>query len=144
MLGIEPRFIGWGITTSWLDECIANLGWPGVLIGPLVLGLMCRFGHRARDPQSDAATVIVTVLFLTVQAGAFLPVILVWLVHLVRTRKIAVPQDRGSLPHRAPSHLQPQLVLATPYTWPGAVTPQGGIVTPADGAYAPARSLSSD
>jgi hypothetical protein len=114
MLDISPRSLGWGITTSWLDECIANFGLPGMLIGPLVLGLICRMGHRAQDPQNDAATVVVSVLLLTVQAAAFVPLILVWLVRVVRMRETGVtPGPRQSAHGVTSMHQTPILIAAT-------------------------------
>jgi hypothetical protein len=112
MLDIAPRSIGWGITTSWLDECIANLGWPGVLFGPMVLGLVCRIGHRAQDPQNDAATVVVSVLLLTVQAGAFLPLIFVWLVRVVPMRQTMVERRHDESPQGVQLIHQAGLFLA--------------------------------
>lgn len=78
MLNIQTSSIGWGITTSWLDECVANLGLVGLLVGPVTLGLFCRVGHSAKDTVVDATTAIVAILFLTLQFAAFYPLVIVW------------------------------------------------------------------
>jgi hypothetical protein len=42
---MEVMFYG-GMTTSFLDEAIANFSWGGFLIGPLVIALISRLGDR--------------------------------------------------------------------------------------------------
>jgi hypothetical protein len=78
MLGIETRSLGWAVTTSWLDESVANFGLAGIFIGPLLLGLICRIGHNAKDPVVDATTTVIALQFLTVQLAAFYPLAAFW------------------------------------------------------------------
>ena len=74
--------IGWGITTSWFDECVANLGWVGLMVAPLSIGLICRAGDRSGDPVLKVLTIAVTLLLLTVHFAAWYPLGYFWLVAL--------------------------------------------------------------
>jgi hypothetical protein len=71
--------IGWGVTTSWLDEAIANFGWSGILIAPFSLAFLCRLGDQTADPLTRYVTVSVGTLLMTVQLAAFAPLALIWL-----------------------------------------------------------------
>jgi hypothetical protein len=82
-LGIETREIGWGITTSWLEEAIANFSWLGFLIGPVVPALICNLGDRRKGAAASLLTVVVASLLLAVNVGAFLPMVILWLVSLI-------------------------------------------------------------
>lgn len=86
-LGIDTREIGWGITTSWLEEAVANFSWLGFLIGPAVPALVCNLGDRRGTAASSLLTVVVASLLLTVHIGAFLPVVALWLVSLTERRR---------------------------------------------------------
>jgi len=73
-----PRSLGWGMTTSWLDEMVANFGWWGMLAAPLSLLAACRYGDSFRWPTLSLLTSLVVVLFLALQLGAFLGVFALW------------------------------------------------------------------
>lgn len=94
---VPPRLHGWGVTTSVLDEAIANFGWFGMLIGPTFLALLCRTGDRSAITFVRVLTPAVATLFLTVQLVAFAPLFLMWcaLVLLDRTRRIGRPLPLG-------------------------------------------------
>jgi hypothetical protein len=81
-LRLKVTFIGWGITTSWFDECVANLGWVGMLVAPLSIGLICRAGDRSADLVLQILTIAVTLLLITVQFAAWHPLGYFWLVAL--------------------------------------------------------------
>jgi hypothetical protein len=81
-LRIKANYIGWGVTTSWLDECVANLGWIGVLLAPLSIGLICRIGDGSGDAVLKIMTIAVTLLLLTVQFAAWSPLGYCWLIGL--------------------------------------------------------------
>lgn len=72
--------IGWGVTTSWLDETIANCGWYGLLIGPLSLAIFCRIGDGTDDAFAKYVTVCVGTLLMAVQLAAFIPLAIAWIV----------------------------------------------------------------
>ena len=86
MLDIPVRDVGWGITTSWLEEAIANFGWWGLLLGPMVPGLVCAIGDRRAHPGVRSLTLIVASLLLSVHLAAFISLALLWLASLALVR----------------------------------------------------------
>ncbi len=74
----SPDYLGWGLTTSWLEESIANFGWAGVLIGPLCLSIICRAGDHTRSRSTQALGISVGSLLLAVELSAFMVVALIW------------------------------------------------------------------
>ena len=104
MLNIfPPRSLGWGMTTSWLDEMVANFGLWGMLAAPLSLLGLCRLGDSFRWPTLSLLTSLVVVLFLALQLSAFLGVFLLWVCLAASVRlRVAL----GSA-HGAPSALPP-------------------------------------
>jgi hypothetical protein len=75
--------LNWGVTTSWLDEAIANCGWFGLLVGPLSLALFCRVGDRTGDPFTRYVTVCIGTLLMAVQLAAFSSLAIVWVMSCV-------------------------------------------------------------
>ena len=67
---VPVRYLGWGVTTSWLEEAVANLGWPGFLVGPLLVGWICRLGDSQPDTIVCLLTILVSSMLLAVQVGA--------------------------------------------------------------------------
>lgn len=78
LLMLPTQYYGWGMTTSILDESIANFSWLGMLIGPLIISLICRLGDPVRGPVVQLLTVLTAILMLVLQLSAFIPVFLVW------------------------------------------------------------------
>jgi hypothetical protein len=74
----SPRQLGWGLTTSILEEAIANLSWAGMLAGPLVVSLVCRLGEACRNSLISAFTALIACLFLSVHLNAFMVMFLLW------------------------------------------------------------------
>jgi hypothetical protein len=98
----RANWIGWGITTSWIDECVANLGWIGIVAAPLSLGLICRAGDRFGDPVLKILTIAVAMLLIAVQFAAWYPVGCFWLFALYQAKSHSpskgvrtLPQSRG-------------------------------------------------
>jgi hypothetical protein len=98
---VPPRSLGWGMTTSWLDEAIANFGWLGLLVGPLVLSAMCRFGDAFVWPPLNVLTILVVVLMLAVQLSAFLGLFALWALLGVLARLGGVAEAEEPLALRA-------------------------------------------
>ena len=99
MFGIKPRDLGWGVTTSWLEEAIANVGWLGLLLGPAVPALVCRIGDRRRSPLGSLLTVCVGSLLLVLQLIPFLFIFLLWVLMMLRPDAIrprALPAGAGA------------------------------------------------
>ncbi|OKP88582.1 hypothetical protein A3844_07775 [Paenibacillus helianthi] len=74
----EP--LGWGLTTSWLEESIANFGWLGFLIGPLLISEIARRGDKTNNLIVQALTVLVICLFLVVELSAFYSIFILWVI----------------------------------------------------------------
>jgi hypothetical protein len=96
-LRIKATFIGWSVTTSWLEECIANLGWVGMLVAPLSLAAVCRAGDRRGDPFLKVLTIAVTLLLLTVQIAAWFPLGFLWCAALWMRRRAEQSEHRTRL-----------------------------------------------
>jgi hypothetical protein len=86
---IPRQFIGWGVTTSCLEEAIANFGWLGMLVGPLTLALICGYGDTPGDPVLRLFTALVCCLALILQLAAWYVLALCWAVVMIRGRKRA-------------------------------------------------------
>ncbi|MBN1587261.1 MAG: hypothetical protein JW937_07515 [Candidatus Omnitrophica bacterium] len=74
----SPRMWGWGMTTSWLEEAIANFSWLGMLLGPLCIALVCRAGDASGSVLGRILTPLVACLLMLVHAIAFFPLLLLW------------------------------------------------------------------
>jgi hypothetical protein len=77
-LGIEPRVLGWGLTTSWLEEAIANCGWLGLLVGPGMIAAVCRYGDKTGIRAVHVVTVAVATLLLSADVSAWLGLAGLW------------------------------------------------------------------
>jgi hypothetical protein len=75
---VSPRFMIWGLTTSILDEAIANLSWLGVIAGPLLLGTFCAVADAARSPMLRITGFLACLLFMATNLPSFMPLFLVW------------------------------------------------------------------
>jgi hypothetical protein len=99
MMHAPVRDYRWGITTSILDEAIANFGWLGLLLGPLVPARVCAIGDRRRSPFVGLLTVTNASLLLVLHAAAFIPLILLWIGMVLTTPPVrgrAAPPATGT------------------------------------------------
>ncbi|RJF68973.1 hypothetical protein D3875_21835 [Deinococcus cavernae] len=87
MLITPPQLRGWGMTTSLLEEAIANFSWWGMLIGPLMILGICNYGDRPRRNDASIFTVIVASLLLAVHAVAFYPIIAAYTLYVVHLNR---------------------------------------------------------
>lgn len=97
----EAKHWGWFHPTGVLDEAIANCGWLGMLLGPLIVGVIGLLGNRARGVQVRGLTALTIVLVLHLPLQNVVPVVAVWAWLLwfdLRNRK----RERRSLP-RSPT-----------------------------------------
>lgn len=83
MFLVEPQLWSWGMTTSILEEAISNFSWLGLIIGPLIVGTICRVGDRFEDPLINILTLFIACLFLVVHLPAFAPIFYIWLVLVI-------------------------------------------------------------
>ena len=75
MLGAPPQMWGWVVMNSALDECIENLSWIGMLLGPICILIICRIGDRKKGTVVNLLTVALSSLFLVLHLPAFAPII---------------------------------------------------------------------
>ena len=94
MMRAPLRDYRWGITTSILDEAIANLGWIGLVVGPIIPARICAIGDRRRSPFVAILTVTIASLLLVLHAAAFIPLILLWILLVWRTKAVKAPAAR--------------------------------------------------
>jgi len=103
VLGIPVKYVGWGVATSWLDEAIANFGWAGLLIGPLLISIVCRLGDSCNKKYIHLLTIMVAFLLLSVPIVAFMPIVLFWGATIIltkwRPRRRMTPLLRGKAGH---------------------------------------------
>jgi hypothetical protein len=95
----SPRQLGWGITTSILEEAIANLSWAGMLVGPLVVSLVCRIGAACRNSLMNALTALIASLFLAVHLNAFMVLFLLWGMAVVALLAASYVRASSALAH---------------------------------------------
>ena len=81
------NILAWGVTSSLLDEIVANCGWIGFLLGPLVFAWLCRLGDRS-SRMTRLSTAGVIVLLMSVELAAFTPVLLIWLSLVAADRRL--------------------------------------------------------
>jgi hypothetical protein len=68
-----------GQTTSWLDESIANMGWLGVLSGPLLIAWICKIADASQYPPFQVLTIAICSFMLSVSIDAWLIVVAMWI-----------------------------------------------------------------
>lgn len=88
LLHIPPRLLGWGMTTSWLEEAIANFGWFGLVLGPLLPAMICRIGDENANALVYPLTILVSELFLSVQLAAFAPIFYIWIIIVLWNKQL--------------------------------------------------------
>lgn len=83
---LRPRLLGWGMTTTWLEEAVANFSWFGLILGPLLPAMICRIGDNNANALVYPLTVFVSSLFISVEFAAFAPVFYVWVLMILHNR----------------------------------------------------------
>lgn len=100
-----PREWGWSMTTSCLEEAIANFGWLGMLLGPMVPLFVCRISDQTQNGFIRLIGLPIVLLFLSVQCIAFAPLLIIWGggLGMIATRKFYrafVHRERNAWSHR--------------------------------------------
>ncbi len=78
-LGLPRHYLGWGVTSSILDESIANFGIVGMLIGPLFFGVILRCSLQHNRAVFRLVTTILCLMLMMVHLSSCLPMLLGWL-----------------------------------------------------------------
>jgi len=86
-LNIKRQYLGWGLTSSLLDESIANFSLLGVFIGPILIGLILRQSVRFNDPIIALLTTVLCGLLVMVHLSSCAPMLICWLFAIVLSRK---------------------------------------------------------
>jgi len=77
-LGIPLKYVGWGLTTSWLDEAVANFSWLGFLIGPLLISIVCRLGDSCNKAYIQLLTIMTVFYLIGAPLTANVAIIMFW------------------------------------------------------------------
>jgi hypothetical protein len=88
-----PSNLGWGLTTSFIDEAVANFGLLGLFIGPAVFAFICRFCDRASDPLIKITGTLIACLLMSVEFVAFASLAFAWIAYIGYSRFV---RGRGS------------------------------------------------
>jgi hypothetical protein len=86
---------GWGITSSFLDESVSNVGWAGLLIGPMVFALLCRICDSSPDLVIKVLGLLVPCLLMAVEGVGLVPLVFVWLIYMAWSRRALARQRLG-------------------------------------------------
>ncbi|MFS0836752.1 hypothetical protein [Paenibacillus sp. 1P03SA] len=81
------QYLGWTVTTSWLEEAIANFGWFGMLLGPLGIGVICRTGDKSHNNIIRVLTVLIGSLLLVLPLNSFFPIFAIWIGLILLSRR---------------------------------------------------------
>ena len=87
----------WGITTTILGESIANAGFFGFLLGPLIVIGIGKIGYSPEDPFLNLLTGLICTLFLSIHLAGFTVLWTAWCLLVIRER--FVMRRRRPVPH---------------------------------------------
>ena len=97
---------GWGLTTSILDESVANFGWFGLIIGPSLLIALCRLCDQSCDLIVKLLGTLIACLFLCVEFVAFAPIFFAWILYWRWSRQM---EKRTSTSPHHQQRLEPHI-----------------------------------
>jgi hypothetical protein len=96
-MGQMPR--GGGLTTSVLEEAIANFSWLGCLLGPLLIAAVCRIGDSCRNENTRILTIMVAICLQVVHLAPWAPAAVMWILY-VAAEKFGSPRVVSPSPAR--------------------------------------------
>lgn len=67
------------VTTSVLDESVANFGWAGFFIGPVIIIFVCAIGDRSRLESVHALTLLIVICLQVVHVTPWAIALALWL-----------------------------------------------------------------
>ncbi len=89
-LGLRSAYPqGWTVPAGWFDEAIANLGWAGLIFGPLLFTVICRVGDGCQGELTRTLTIVLGSCLQIMQPWASSPVIALWLLSVIASRRSA-------------------------------------------------------
>ncbi|MGX7378274.1 hypothetical protein ACWOFO_13840 [Carnobacterium maltaromaticum] len=87
ILGLPPTLLGWGITTSLVDESISNFGiFLGSIFSGIVFCFICKYGQKYDDDLFFLYTIVIIIFMITLQLSAFFIPFLIWCMWLLYNR----------------------------------------------------------
>lgn len=108
----SDRLVGWGFTTSAIDEGIANFGFLGLALPVLFIGIFGRLNDRRLNRLSGALGIMVAMLSLVVHFAAFSYIVVLWL--LLRASDARIEKEKAGrfAASRPPPFADPRLAVA--------------------------------
>lgn len=83
---VKPQELHYKMTSSIFDESIANLGWFGLILGPIIILLICKVGDFSNNNAIRLLTILVASLLMAVQFVTISIIVIVWLVMVIFLR----------------------------------------------------------
>jgi hypothetical protein len=80
------RSTGGALTTSVFDEAVANCGWWGMILGPMILWWICRLGDSCRNQTISALTILVVCLIQSTHLLAVIIYVGLWVILVARAK----------------------------------------------------------
>ncbi|MCA9263632.1 MAG: hypothetical protein KDA60_07270 [Planctomycetales bacterium] len=106
----RPTDGGGGVTTTCLGEAVANFGWIGFLIGPILPLAVCKIGDQGRSEMSRVLTLLVAVGLQTVHIAPWAVPAAAWVFVVMRDM---LTRQRPMRRRHVPSHHLRQIRPAT-------------------------------
>lgn len=79
----NDEIFGWGLTTSIFSEHISNIGWLGLLTGPVLIYYIFNQENKSNNPLFKLLSIIIAILLLVLQPISFMVLILLYLLLLI-------------------------------------------------------------
>jgi hypothetical protein len=89
-------YIGWGMTTSWFGEAVANFGWLGLPFGVLSFAFFIKVSERKQNMIVTMISIAVLSCLMVLQFSAVIKLVTVWILAIVLLRT-GEKQDAKSL-----------------------------------------------
>src|SRR5690606_802452 len=78
---------GWGLTTSIFSEHISNLGWLGLISSPILIAYVLNKESKSNNPLFKLLSILISILLIALHPSAFMVLILLYLVLLIKGKK---------------------------------------------------------
>lgn len=82
-LDAPPQMWGWGLTTSFFEECISNFSIFGFFIGPFIFFRIIRKASKLNNKIFDLFTILICGILLTVEITAYYLLFVSWVVYFL-------------------------------------------------------------
>lgn len=86
MYNMEPTAFGWGMTTTFFDESIANLSWLGVIFPFIFFSVFLNEAKKTGSQIFIMYSTILILIMMTVQILAFIVLFLLWFFWFIKLK----------------------------------------------------------